>query len=423
MPPRSPHPLFFRDAAQLLTLAGLPPPRRGKALRDLGLIPGGAVLTRGDKILRIGTTSELTAEARRVKAEVMECKGQVVMPGFVDSHTHLVFAGSRVEDYERRLQGQSYEDIARAGGGIRFSARQVRDASARALVQRAERFLGQFAAHGTTTIEIKTGYGLEVDEELKILEAIRSLRRRSLLELVPTLLALHALPPRYVGRSGEYINRISRRLVPVVARRKLAEFIDCFCDRGAFSVEQCRRLLAAGRRCGLIPRVHAEQLTRTGASRLAVELEAASADHLDCVEESDIQALAGSNVVATLLVGANFHLGLPHYPPARRLIEGGAIVALASDFNPGTSPTLNMQFILSLACSALRMTPAEAIAAATINGAYALRRAHRLGSLEPGKEADIIVMDVSDYREIPYYFAWNHCVATVKGGRVIYSKK
>jgi len=208
-----------------------------------------------------------------------------------------------------------------------------------------------------------------------------------------------------------------------VARRKLAEFVDCFCDRGAFSVDECRRVLEAGRRLGLRPRLHAEQLSRTGASRLAVELGAASADHLDCLSQSDVRALARSSVVATLLPGSNFHLGRPNRAPTRRLIEAGAAVALATDFNPGTSPTLNMQFILSLACTAMRMTPAEAISAATINAAYSLGRAGRLGSLEPGKQADLAVMDVSDYREIPYYFAWNHSVMTVKRGRMIYSRK
>jgi imidazolonepropionase len=208
-----------------------------------------------------------------------------------------------------------------------------------------------------------------------------------------------------------------------VGRKNLAEFIDCFCDRGAFGVEDCRKVLAAGRRYGLVPRVHAEQLGHTGATRLAIECDAASADRLDHIGLGEVQALARSNVVATLLPGANFHLGLRTYPPARRLIAAGAIVALATDFNPGTSPTVNMQFILSMACSALRMTPAGAISAATINAAYALRRADRLGSLEPGKQADLAVMDIPDYREIPYYFAVNHCVMTVKRGRIIYARE
>jgi len=411
--------LFFRNASQLLTLAGPPGPRRGKALAELGIIPRGAVLTQGDRILAVGSTRALEAKAHRLKAEAIDCRGFAVMPGFVDSHTHLIFAGSRVRDYEARLQGKTYEEIAREGGGIKQSAERVRHASVGSLVRQAESFLEQFAAHGTTTLEVKTGYGLEVALEMKLLEVIRRLRKTSQLELVPALLAAHALPAEYAGNADDFIEAVIRELIPAAARKKLAEFIDCFCDRGAFSVEQCRRVLAAGKQQGLIPRLHAEQLTRTGASRLAVEIEAASADHLDKLTSVDIRALAQSDVVATLLPGSNFHLGLKEYAPARKLIEAGAIVALATDFNPGTSPTPNMQFILSIACSAMRMTPAEAIAAATINGAWALRRADRLGSLEPGKQADLIVMDVSDYREIPYYFGVNHCRMTVKAGRIL----
>jgi imidazolonepropionase len=416
-------PLFFRNAAQLLTLAGPPVPRRGLALSELGIIRDGAVLTAGSKIARVGTTAELEAEARRLKAHAIDCRGCVVIPGFVDCHTHLVFAGSRMEDYEQRIQGRTYEEIARAGGGIALSARRLRQTTTRELVRQARQFLNEFAAHGTTTIEVKTGYGLDIPGEMKILKVIRQLRKISPLELVPTLLAAHALPPEYEGRSKAYIELVVKRLIPPVAQKKLAEFVDCFCDCGAFSVEECRRLLAAGIRHGLIPRIHAEQLRHTGATRLAVKLGAASADHLDHVTDGDIRALADSEVVATLVPGANFHLGLGTYPPARRLIQAGAAIALATDFNPGSSPTLNMQFILSLASAAMRMTPAEAISAATINAAYALRRAERLGSLEPGKQADLVVMAVSDYREIPYYFAWNHCVMTVKRGQIIYSRQ
>jgi len=269
------------------------------------------------------------------------------------------------------------------------------------------------------TLEVKTGYGLEITQELKLLEFVLRLRKMSQLEFVPTLLAAHALPAEYSGRSDDYIETVIRDLIPTVARKRLAEFIDCFCDRGAFSVDQCRRVLAAGKQQGLVPRLHAEQLTRTGASRLALDFKAASADHLDQLSSADIRAFARSDVVATLLPGANFHLGLKNYPPARKLIDAGAIVALATDFNPGTSPTPNMHFMLSVACSAMRMMPAEAINAAAINAAWALRRAARLGSLEPGKQADLIVMDVSDYREIPYYFGVNHCRMTVKAGKVV----
>jgi imidazolonepropionase len=423
MPPAALRPLslFFHSSEQLLTLAGPPVPRRGRDLDHLGILRGGAVLTRRGRILRVGRTRELKAEARGLKAQWIDCRGCVLMPGFVDSHTHAVFAGSRVEDFEQRLQGRSYEQIAAAGGGIRHSARLLRQATREELTERASRFLRQFAEHGTTTIEVKTGYGLDIANELKTLEVIQKVSRRSPLELVPTLLAAHALPPDYEDRRGEYVQLMIRRLIPAVARRKLAEFVDCFCERVAFGVKDCRQVLNAGRRCGLLPRLHAEQLSRTGGSRLAIEVGAASADHLDALSDSDIRALARSDVVATLLPGTNFHLGLKRYAPARRLIEAGAAVALATDFNPGTSPTLNMQFILALACSAMSMTPAQAIAAATINGAYALRRAHRMGSLEAGKQADLIVMNLDDYRKIPYYFGWNHCLTTVKQGRIIYS--
>ena len=511
MPKTPPPRLFFRNAAQLLTLSGPPVPRRGAALGELGIIARGGVLTEGETILRVCSTRSLEREAVRLGAEAIDCDGRVVMPGFVDSHTHLIFAGSRVNDYELRLRGKTYEEIAQAGGGIQSSASKLENASIQSLAKQASGFLEQFAAHGTTTLEMKSGYGLEIEQELKILRTIRKLQEETPLELVPTLMALHALPASFKGRSAQYVDEVIERLIPAAAgvaiasgvvpvtkgygktqghchseepsgneesrlvlkrrrarsfaaaqddsmgascrslmslaqaalptksgeasggattattpesqagRERLAEFIDCFCDRGAFSVEDCRRVLQAGRKFGLTPRIHAEQLARTGATRLGIECGAASADHLDKLSAPDIRALAQSSVVATLLPGANFHLGLKQYPPARKLIDAGAAVALATDFNPGTSPTLNMQFILSLACDQMRMTPAEAITASTLNAAHALRRAHRIGSLETGKQADLIALDVCDYREIPYYFAMNHCVMTVKRGTVVYA--
>jgi imidazolonepropionase len=420
--PAPPAGLLFHDAEQLLTLAGPPAPRRGRDLEKLGIVPGGSVLVSNGRIAAAGRARDLRREARRLKARTVDCRGRVVMPGFIDSHTHLVFAGSRVEDYARRLRGASYEEIARTGGGIRLTARLVAEASPRSLATEALRFLEEFTTGGTTTVEVKTGYGLDVANEIKLLKVIRQLRRRSKIELVPTLLAAHALPAGFEKRREAYLDDVIRRLIPFAAREGLAEFIDCFCDRDAFTVAECRRVLAAGAAQGLVPRVHAEQLARTGAARLAVQLGAASADHLDHLTATDIRALARSQTIATLLPGSNLHLGLRRYAPARRLIDAGAAVALATDFNPGTSPTLNMQFILSLACSQMHLTPAEAITAATLNAAWSLRRADRVGSLEPGKQADLIVMDVDDYRKIPYYFAWNHCVLTVKSGRIVYSR-
>ena len=422
MPHASPPRLFFRNAAQLITLSGPPVPRRGAALGELGIIPRGGLLTEGETILRVGTTRSLEREALRLRGQAIDCRGRVVMPGFVDSHTHLIFAGSRVDEYDLRLRGKTYEEIARAGGGIQSSAQKIRRAGIASLAQQARNFLDQFAAHGTTTVEVKSGYGLDIAQELKILRVIRMLQADAALDLVPTLLAVHALPASFRGRAAQYVEEVVRRLIPAVAQQGLAEFIDCFCDRGAFSVEDCRRVFDAGREFGLVARIHAEQLSRTGAALLGIESGAASADHLDKLSAADIRALARSDVVATLLPGANFHLGLKRYPPARQLIAAGASVALATDFNPGTSPTLNMQFIMSLACTQMRMTPAEALAASTLNGACALRRADRIGSLEAGKQADLIVLDVNDYREIPYYFAVNHCLMTVKRGKIVYSR-
>src|SRR5436309_1960217 len=415
--------LFFRNARQVLTLSGRGFPRRGRDLAELGIVRAGGVLTRGEKILRVGPSHTLEREALRLKAREIDCRGQVLMPGFVDCHTHLVFAGNRVQDFEARVQGKSYLEIARVGGGIQYTASLTRQASEPELVAQAEALLRQFSAHGTTALEVKSGYGLDVRTELKILRVIRGLGRRSRLDLAPTLLAAHALPPGFKRRRSAYIARVVRELIPQAAGQNLAQFVDCYLDRDAFTVAECRAVLAAGRRHGLTPRVHAEQLSRTGGIQLAVELGAASADHLDFANAADIRRLAGSNVVAVLLPGSNFFLGSSQLPPARRLIDAGAAVALATDFNPGTSPVLNMQFVLSLATTQLRMTPAEAVCATTLHAAHALRRVGQVGSREPGKLPDLILMDVCDYREIPYFFASNHCAMTVKRGRVIHSRK
>jgi imidazolonepropionase len=414
--------LFFRNASQLLTLAGGPAPRRGRALAELGIVRDGGVLVADGMIVKAGRTRDLAREAKRLKALEIDCRSRVVMPGLVDSHTHLVFAGSRLGDFEQRIRGKTGREIARAGGGILFSARQLAQASQRDLLTRASRFLEQAALFGTTTIEIKSGYGLDVPDELKTLRVIRQLMKASSIEIVPTLLVAHALPRRFRGRKGDYVRFIIQNLIPEAGRRRLAECIDCFCDPTAFDHRQCRRILEAGAAFGMTPRVHADQTGRSGGTQLAVSVAAASADHLDHASPGDIEALARSNVVATLLPGANFFFDSRTYPPARALIEAGAAVALATDFNPGTCPTLNLQFIMSLSCTAMKMTPAEAIAASTINAAYSLRRADRLGSIEAGKQADLIVMGVDDYRKIPYFFAANHCVLTVRQGQVIASR-
>ncbi|HEV1999364.1 MAG TPA: imidazolonepropionase [Xanthobacteraceae bacterium] len=419
-----PNPLLITGASQLLTLRGRAP-RRGRALSNLGIIKDGAVLIRDGLIAAVGTRAQVEALPDAKSAEKLDLGGRIALPGFVDSHTHLISAASRAEEYELRIAGASYEEIARKGGGILSSVRKLRAATAEALKQRAQRALELFAAHGTTTIEAKSGYGLDLESELKILQLHGGLEAEQPLEIASTFLGAHVVPPEYRGKAGgadRYVEFVANRVVPEVARRGLAEFCDVYCDRGAFSVEQARRALTAGRACGLAPRLHAEQLAHTGATRLGVELHAASCDHLEKINRADIRALAKSDTVATLLPGCCFHLGLSHYAPARALIEAGAVVALATDYNPGTSPTLSMPMILSLACTQMRMTPAEAVAAATINAAFALRRQKRIGSLEVGKQADIAVFDLDDYREIPYYFGVNHCWLTLKRGQTVFTR-
>ena len=398
-------------------------PRRGTALSKLGIIEDGAVLLRDGLIIAADTRARIESRKDARQAEKIDVGGRVILPGFVDSHTHLVHATSRAAEYELKIQGVSYEEIARKGGGILNSVKQLRAATSDALKRRALGALQEFASFGTTTVEAKSGYGLDVASELKILQLHRKLNQAQPLEIVSTFLGAHVVPGEYRGRpdgAERYVALLTDQLLPEVVNEGLAEFCDAFCDRGAFTRSQSKRILSAGKQRGLVPRLHAEQLSRTGAAQLAVELEAASCDHLEHINSADIRRLAESRTVATLLPGCDFHLGWKEYAPARQLIEAGAIVALATDYNPGTCPTVSMPTILSLACTQLRMTPAEAIAAATINAAFALRRDARIGSLEVGKQADLAVFAVEDYREIPYYFGMNRCWMTMKRGEIIH---
>ena len=407
----------------MLTLRGRGA-RRGRGLRDLGIIKDGAVLVCDGKVAAVGTRHKLERRPSARKTEKLDVGGRIVLPGFVDSHTHLIHAASRAEEYELRLEGASYEEIARRGGGILNSVKKLRAATRDELKLRARVALERFAASGTTTIEAKSGYGLDVTSELKILSLHKELGAEQPLEIASTFLGAHVVPAEFRGKARgaeQYISMLEEMLLPEIAASGLAEYCDVFCDRGAFNLAQARRVLEAGKRHGMSPRVHAEQLARCGAAALGVKLGATSCDHLEQVNGADIRALAGSETVATLLPGCEFHLGLERYAPARELIDAGAIVALATDYNPGTSPTMSMPMILSLACSGLKMTPAEAITAATINAAYSLGRHRRIGSLEVDKQADLAVFDVADYREIPYYFGVGTCWMTIKRGVVIHA--
>jgi imidazolonepropionase len=416
--------LLITGASQLLTLRGRVP-RRGKFLSDIGIIRDGALLTRDGILAAVGTRSEMESLPESRSAEKLDVGGRVVLPGFVDSHTHLIHAASRAEEYELKIAGASYEEIARKGGGILNSVKKLRAATAEDLKKRAHAALREFAEYGTTTLEAKSGYGLDVASELKILRLHKELQAEQPLEIASTFLGAHVVPAEYRSKRGgaeRYVELLTDKLILEVAARHLAEFCDVFCDRGAFSVSEAKKILEAGKQHGLASRLHAEQLTHSGATQLAVQLGAASCDHLEQISKADMRALAKSNTVATILPGCDFHLGLKKYAPARALIEAGAIVALATDYNPGTSPTVSMPMILSLACTQLRMTPAEAIAAATINAAYSLRREKQIGSLEAGKQADIAIFEVDDYREIPYYFGVNKCWMTLKKGEPVFKK-
>jgi imidazolonepropionase len=393
-------------------------------MSDLGIIENGAMLIRGDRIVWVGPTKDMPVREPGIRYQTLDGMGLdlVALPGFVDSHTHPIFAGTRVEEYTLRVQGKSYEEIAAAGGGICASVRQVRAATANQLIERAERYFRHFLSHGTTTIEAKSGYGLSVDDELKTLQVLAAIRGRNRLEIVPTFLGAHAVPEERAGSRTEYIRELIEEMIPKVAEEGLAQYCDVFCEKGYFSVEEARSILTAAKQAGLGLRIHADELSRTGGARLAAELGASSADHLQCIDDTDIQALKQSGTVATLLPGTAFNLGLMRYPPARRLIAAEVPVALATDFNPGTCFTMNMQLILAIACTQMHMTPAEAITAATVNSAYSLGISDRLGTLEEGKQADIVLMDVSDYRELPYFFGVNHCVVTIKKGNVVINR-
>ncbi len=415
------HDLLVVNCGQLLTLRGPRRPRAEHELSDLGLIRNGALLIRDRTVQVVGPQSHVIRNPMARRAASLDARGKVVLPGFVDSHTHALFAAPRLDEYTARLRGASYEEIAKLGGGIQASAKKIRSTSEAVLVEHLTQVIRLFIQHGTTTAEIKSGYGLEIAQERKMLRVIKTVAARSSIDLVPTLL-IHDVPARFRSRRQQFIKLVTEQLIPTAARLGLATFCDAFCDRGYFSVAEARDILNAASRAGLKLKLHAEQLVHSGGARMAAALQAVSVDHLDHIKKPDMSGLRRAGTIATLLPGSVLHLGMTAYPPARRLIEAGIPVALATNFNPGSSPTLNMQMILSLACSQMRMSPAEAISAATINGAHAVGLGDRLGSLEVGKQADLVIMDVSDYREIPYYFGMNHCETVVKKGRVVWSR-
>ena len=411
--------LVIRHAAQLVT-PGFPGQNilRGPDMGRLAVLADAALVARRDGTIDwVGKTADLPEVPP--DAEVIDATGKVVLPGLVDSHTHLIFAGARADEFEQRLRGVTYQEIAEQGGGINATVRRVRVSSKEELKALARPRLRRLLAFGVTTVEVKSGYGLTLADELKSLEAVAELNAEGPWELVPTFLGAHAVPPEYRSDRDGYLRLLLDDMLPEVVRSRLAEFCDVFCETGVFSLDESERLLRRARDLGLRLKVHADELTPLGGAEMAVRLGAASADHLLCVTDAGLAALAGSETVATLLPGTAFFLGLP-YAPARRLIDAGAAVALASDCNPGTCPTENLPLAGAMACTQMKMRPAEALAALTLNAAAALGRSGRVGSLEPGKQADLMICDVPDYRHLFYHFGVNHVWRVVKRGRVVH---
>jgi imidazolonepropionase len=414
----------LHSASQLLTLAG--GPQRGPELGNLGMIEDGALAWRGDRLLAAGRTEDVIR--RFPGASLLDAAGGVVLPGFVDPHTHLVWAGDRASEFEQRLRGASYQEIMAAGGGILSTVRQTRAATVESLVESAQARAWRMLAYGTTTAEAKTGYGLETPTELRMLEAILRLEACTPLRLSPTLLGAHAVPPEYAGRTQDYVHLLTDEMLPVVrdwwmqhaAERRLP-FVDVFCEDGAFDLAQARRILERARELGFPLKIHADEFAGLGGTGMAVALEATSADHLVHTPAEEIAALGRSGTVAVALPCTPFGLGETDYTPAGELLEAGACLALATDLNPGTAWCESMQFVIALACRRLKLTPAQAIAASTINAAAAIGLQDQIGSLEPGKQADLLVLDVSDYRHLGYRFGTNLVSKVYRAGTLVIS--
>ncbi len=408
--------LLILHAEQLLTMTGgSQGPLRGQALDDVGIIPDGGVGIENGCIAFVGPSSKAPQKAK----QTIDASGKVVMPGFVDPHTHLVFAGSREAEFDLRIRGESYQEIASKGGGIRSTVRATRAASQEDLVHGGMHHLDRMLRWGTTTAESKSGYGLTLEDEIKILKAIQELDHRHPVDLVPTFLGAHDVPDEWRQNPRGYVDLVIHEMIPAVASEGLARFCDVFCDEGYFDLADSRRILAAGVRAGMRPKLHADELASFGGAELACEVGAVSADHLIKVSSVGITKMAETGVLAVLLPGTSLMLDVDQRAPARQIIDAGAPVALATDFNPGSCAISAMPIVIGLACSLLKMTPAEALNASTINAAWAIGEGAAVGSLEVGKDADILLLNISDYRQVPYWFGRNPVDAVIKAGKRI----
>jgi len=413
--------LIVEGAAELLTLQGNSSrPRRGEEMGNLGIIRQGALAARRGKIVWMGPTADLLTSVRPMAfSKLIDAYGKIVMPGLVDSHTHLVFAGTRENEFAMRIQGKTYQEIAAAGGGINATVAATRKVSKAELKVEARKSLDRMLALGTTTVEAKSGYGLELETEWKMLEVVRDLNEEGPMTVIPTFMGAHEIPPEFRQNPEAYVDLVITRMLPEVAARKLARFCDVFCETGVFSVEQSERILGAAKGLGLEPRVHADELSDLNGAAMAARTNARTADHLLCTSDGGIRQMAGAGVIAVLLPGTAYFLHMQRYARARDMIAAGVPVALATDFNPGSCMTESLPLILNLACTQMRMLPAEAITAATINAAWAIGEEDCAGSLEVGKQADILVLDVPNHEHLCYHFGVNLVETVVKNGKVV----
>jgi imidazolonepropionase len=422
--------LIIHSATQLVTCASVNGPKRGPSLRDVGLVPGGAVAIADGTIIAIGPSADIHLEY--TARESIDASNQVVCPGFVDPHTHLVYAGDRVAEFELRIQGATYMEIMTAGGGILSSMQATRATTLEQLVASAKHRLDQMLALGTTTVEIKTGYGLNTTSELKMLQAIAALDAVLPVDVVPTFLGAHTVPPEYKGQADKYVGLIITEMLPAVQKwyktanfkiQNSIPFCDVFCEANAFNLEQTRRIMQTGLELGLPVKIHADEFQNLGGVGLAVEMGAISADHLDITPFAEIEALAASNTIGIILPAVNFNLGSSHYADARTMVDKGVALALATDFNPGSAPCLSVPLVMAIACRYQRLLPAEVMNASTINAAHAIGLGAQLGSIEVGKQADLLILDVPDYRYLTYQFGGNPVSKVFKRGKLVYESQ
>ncbi|MEC0344973.1 MULTISPECIES: imidazolonepropionase [Peribacillus] len=418
-------PIWIKHATQLATLSSeRKGPRSKEGMSELGLIEDGSIWMEAGLIQAVGTTKELEKlyADRMHEAEVFDATGHLVTPGLVDPHTHVVYGGSREREFEMRLEGATYMDIMNGGGGIHATTRMTREASEEELMEQTIRRLDSFLAHGVTTVEGKSGYGMNLETELKQLRVMKKLQEEHPIDLVATFMGAHAVPKDYKGREDEFVDHLINDMLPIVAEEKLAEFNDVFCEKGVFTPEQSERILKAGKKYGLIPKIHADEIEPYGGAELAAKIGAISAEHLLKASEEGIQAMAKSGTIACLLPATALYLR-EDAAPGRRMVDEGVAVAISTDCNPGSSPTTSMPLVMNLACISMRLTPAEALTAATYNAACAINRQEKIGSLEVGKQADVVLWNVENYQELQYLFGVNHVKTVWKNGVQVVNDK